>query len=59
MGTIDPADFGLANWYVSTHPGSSFTQQMIVARPFAEGRQIPQERMATGGPLIAARMSAC
>lgn len=44
---VDPADFGLANWYVSTHPESFFTKQMIVARPFAEGRQILQERKAT------------
>lgn len=44
---VDPADFNLANWYVSTHPTSFFTQAMIVARPFEDGRHVLQERKST------------
>jgi N-hydroxyarylamine O-acetyltransferase len=28
-----PADYAMANWYVSTHPQSRFVQQLIAARP--------------------------
>jgi N-hydroxyarylamine O-acetyltransferase len=44
---VDPADFNPANWYVSTHPASFFTQAMIVAMPFGDGRHILQERKST------------
>ncbi|MDY0871085.1 arylamine N-acetyltransferase family protein [Dongia rigui] len=40
-------DFNLANWYVSTHPASFFTQAMIVAMPFGEGRHVLQDRKST------------
>lgn len=45
--TAAPADFDVANWYVSTHPGSFFTQAIIATRPFAEGRHILQDRKVT------------
>lgn len=44
---VDPADFGMANWYVSTHPDSFFTQTMIAARPFGEGRHVLQDGRST------------
>ncbi len=44
---VDPADFNLANWYVATHPTSFFTQAMIVAMPFGDGRHVLQERKST------------
>jgi N-hydroxyarylamine O-acetyltransferase len=40
-------DFNLANWYVSTHPASFFTQTMIVAMPFEAGRHVLQDRKST------------
>lgn len=44
---IDPTDFGIANWYVSTHPQSLFTREMIVAMPFENGRRVLQQRKLT------------
>jgi N-hydroxyarylamine O-acetyltransferase len=44
---VDPADFGMANWYVSTHPDSFFTQAMIAARPFSGGRHVLQDGRST------------
>lgn len=44
---VDPADFAMANWYVSTHPDSFFTQAMIAARPFGEGRHVLQDVKST------------
>ena len=48
---VDPAEFALPNWYVSTHPSSFFTQQMIAARPHSAGRHVLQERKATARAL--------
>jgi N-hydroxyarylamine O-acetyltransferase len=44
---VDLADFTLANWYVATHPASFFTQAMIVAMPFADGRHVLQDLKVT------------
>ena len=33
-----PLDYKVANWYVSTHPDSPFTHQLLVARVFPKGR---------------------
>jgi N-hydroxyarylamine O-acetyltransferase len=35
-----PVDFQAVNWQVSTHPDSEFVQNLILARPAAERRQI-------------------
>ncbi|MBI2254845.1 MAG: arylamine N-acetyltransferase [Proteobacteria bacterium] len=40
---VDPADFAMANWYVSTHPDSFFTWTLIAARPFDDGRHVLQD----------------
>nr|WP_298686711.1 arylamine N-acetyltransferase [uncultured Dongia sp.] len=42
-----PADFEVANWYVSTHPGSFFTEAIIATRPFTDGRHVLQDRKVT------------
>lgn len=44
---VDPADFVMANWYVSTHSASFFTQTLIAARPFADGRHVLQDAKST------------
>jgi N-hydroxyarylamine O-acetyltransferase len=44
---VDVADFVIANWYVSTHPASLFTQEMICAMPSADGRHVLQQRRST------------
>lgn len=33
-----PADFSVANFFVATHPDSRFVKNLIVARPFKNGR---------------------
>ncbi len=44
---VNPADFNLANWFVSTHPESFFTRTLIAAMPVAGGRQVLQHRKTT------------
>jgi N-hydroxyarylamine O-acetyltransferase len=33
-------DYEVANWYVSRHPASHFTSELVVARPAREGRHV-------------------
>ena len=33
-----PADFALANYFVATHPESRFVQNLVMARPYRNGR---------------------
>lgn len=35
---LEPIDYEVANWYVSTHPNSHFTKQLIVAKVDDDGR---------------------
>ncbi len=42
-----PADYETANWYVSTHPGSRFVNQLIASRPDAQGRHTLLDRRYT------------
>lgn len=42
-----PADYKVANWYVSTHPDSQFVTHLIAARPVADGRYTLLDRELT------------
>jgi N-hydroxyarylamine O-acetyltransferase len=35
-----PGDFEMSNWYVSTHPASHFTRDLIAVRTVANGRHV-------------------
>ncbi|QBE65478.1 arylamine N-acetyltransferase family protein [Pseudoduganella lutea] len=35
-----PVDFEMSNWYVSTHPASHFTRDLIAVRTVANGRHV-------------------
>lgn len=38
LSSQQPADFALANYFVATHPESRFVQNLVMARPFKNGR---------------------
>lgn len=42
-----PPDYETANWYVSTHPGSRFVNQLIASRPDTRGRHALLDRRYT------------
>jgi N-hydroxyarylamine O-acetyltransferase len=46
-----PVDYEVSNYYVSTHPHSRFTQNLIAARPAPQGRLALQNRDYTFYPL--------
>ena len=35
-----PVDYELSSWYTSTHPDSTFVNNLIVERPFEGGRRM-------------------
>lgn len=42
---IEPIDYEVANWYVSTHPDSHFTKQLIATKVDDDGRYVLNNNM--------------